>query len=66
MKHWNVKDEGSLVMFEPLSTKAKKWWADNIPDTCTKMGNYYVVEARYAVAIAQGILEHYEGEELCI
>tara|TARA_Y100001951_G_scaffold58355_1_gene46369 strand:- start:92 stop:250 length:159 start_codon:yes stop_codon:yes gene_type:complete len=48
-------NEGSIVLFEPLTDAARGWWTDNVDPEAQTMGQAYVVEHRYAPDIIEGI-----------
>lgn len=53
---FEVRNEGTIFLFTPLTQAAKDWIAENIPDDATYFGPALVVEHRYAADIAQGML----------
>ena len=58
---FDIRNEGSLVLFTPLDDAAKEWWEENVESAQT-FGPAYVVEHRYASGIIEGISAAKEGE----
>jgi len=56
MNHFDIRDEGSIVLFVPLTDDARQWWEDNVADGPT-FGLGYAVERRYAGDILRGLSE---------
>ena len=56
MPDFEIKDEGSLVLFRAQSDEAKTWWSENV-DAGLSFGYWKPVEHRYADAIADGIIQ---------
>jgi|TARA_R100001079_G_C4326839_1_gene101430 hypothetical protein len=54
--HFEIKNTGSIVLFEPLTEWASEWWEENVEDS-QMIGGAYAVEHRYAEDIAAGITE---------
>ena len=52
---FKIMNEGSIVLFEPLTDAARGWWTDNVDPEAQTMGQAYVVEHRYAPDIIEGI-----------
>ena len=48
-------NEGSIILFEPLTDAARSWWTDNVDPEAQTFGNAYAVEHRYAGDIVEGI-----------
>jgi hypothetical protein len=48
-------NEGSIVLFEPLTSAAQDWWASHVDSEAQTFGNAYAVEHRYAGDIVEGI-----------
>lgn len=58
-----IRKEGqTLYVFEPLTDAGKDWIKDNTPDDSPTIGDSLVVEHRYAVDLAGGMLD--DGLEL--
>ena len=53
--HFKIINDGSIVLFEPLTPAAQDWWDQNIDPECVKLGRTYAVEHRYAGDIMEGI-----------
>ena len=53
----SIHNEGSLVLFRPLSDIGRQWIAENIPEDAPKFGTAICVEPRYAGGIFRGMLE---------
>jgi hypothetical protein len=56
MKQMQIINQGSLVLFKPVTDFAKEWWADNVDTNAMMSGSFYVVEHRYANDIIEGFL----------
>jgi hypothetical protein len=55
---FSIRDEGTLVMFEPISRRAQDWWDDSVESpNWSKLGNSYAVDRRMAQAICIGLME---------
>ena len=52
---FKIKNEGSIVLFEPLTSAAQDWWSSNVDPDAQTFGNAYAVEHRYAGDIVEGI-----------
>ena len=52
---FKIRNEGSIVLFEPLTSTAQGWWSDNVDPEAQTFGNAYAVEHRYAPDIIEGI-----------
>jgi len=52
---FEIRNEGSIVLFEPLTDEARGWWTDNVDPEAQTFGNAYAVEHRYAPDIIEGI-----------
>lgn len=52
-----VIDSGSIVLFAPLTPKARAWCDEHLPEDCPRMGVNYAVERRYAGDIVTGMQE---------
>lgn len=52
-----VRNEGSIFLFVPLTEDANAWIEANIGDEAQFFGNALVVEHRYAENIAHGMQE---------
>ncbi|HTY74946.1 MAG TPA: hypothetical protein VMD05_05195, partial [Candidatus Nanoarchaeia archaeon] len=50
-----VKNEGSIFILRPVSTAAKDWANEHIPEDATHFGGGIVVEHRYIQDIIDGI-----------
>jgi len=48
-------NEGSIILFEPLTDAARSWWSSNVDPEAQTLGQSYVVEHRYAGDIVEGI-----------
>lgn len=51
-----VIDAGSIVLFAPLTERAKDWCAEHLPDDCPRMGVNYAIERRYAEDVFFGMV----------
>jgi hypothetical protein len=47
-----VRNEGSIFLFQPLTSRAKRWIAENVQPDTQWFGDALVVEHRYAVELA--------------
>lgn len=52
---FEIQDEGSIVLFRPLSEAAKEWVRECLPDDAQWFGDAVAVEHRYASNIIVGI-----------
>jgi len=52
---FKIINEGSIILFEPLTDAARSWWTTNVNPEAQTMGQAYVVEHRYAGDIVEGI-----------
>jgi hypothetical protein len=50
-----VQNEGSLMLFRPLTDAAREWINANVPDDAQWFGDALVVEWRYAAPLAEGM-----------
>lgn len=50
-----VNDQGTIVLFTPMTDTAKQWISEHIPDDAQWFGRSLVVEHRYADDIAVGM-----------
>ncbi len=55
---FRIRDEGTLILFDPQTERAREWWDACVEDGYT-VGPYRVVEHRMAQAILIGI--QYDG-----
>ena len=59
IEEFKINNQGTLILFTPLTDNAKQWWADNVDSNCQTFGNAYCVEHRYANDIIEGIQNNY-------
>ena len=52
-----VRDAGSLFLFCPLTPRAKAWIAEYVQPDALWFGNALVVEHRYALPLAEGMID---------
>jgi len=52
---FKIINEGSIILFEPLTDTARDWWSNHVDPEAQTMGPAYVVEHRYAGDIIEGI-----------
>jgi hypothetical protein len=52
-----VRNEGTLFLFNPLTSRAKEWIDNNVQDDAQWFGTTLVVEHRYAWGLAQGMTD---------
>ena len=52
---FEIVDHGTLVGFRASSDEAKEWWAANVDGECPRLGDFFLVEHRYARDILDGI-----------
>lgn len=52
-----VDDQGTIVLFRPVTEEAQDWIAHNVEDSATWLGGRLVVEHRYAPYMIEGMLE---------
>lgn len=50
-----VENHGSIILLRPVSSAAKEWIDEHIPEDAQYFGNAVVVEPRYIADIVQGI-----------
>ena len=50
-----VHNEGTVFLFNPLTSRAKEWIDDNVQPEAQWFGTTLVVEHRYAWGLAQGM-----------
>jgi hypothetical protein len=51
-----VSDQGSIVMFTPLTPAAEQWCSEHLPEDAPMFGTAYCVERRFAGNVWHGIL----------
>jgi hypothetical protein len=54
MADFLVVDEGTIILFEPMTDEAAAWWSENC-ETGMSMGAAYAVDHRCAQAILEGL-----------
>lgn len=52
-----VQNEGSIFLFHPLTKSADAWIEEHVAEGALYYGNALVVEHRYALDVAQGMLD---------
>lgn len=50
-----VREEGSIILFEPVTVKGQDWMEWNLDPEAQKLGDSVVVEWRYANDIIDGM-----------
>jgi len=50
-----IRNEGTVFLFNPLTSKAKQWMEQNVHPDAQWFGTTLVVEHRFAWALAQGM-----------
>jgi len=55
INEFGINDQGTLVLFTPLTDTARAWWSSNVDPDAQTYGAAYVVEHRYAQDIIEGI-----------
>jgi len=55
INQFKIINEGTIVLFQPLTSAAQDWWAGNVDPDAMTFGNAYAVEHRYAPDIIEGI-----------
>jgi len=55
INQFKIINEGSIILFEPLTDAARSWWSSNVDPEAQTFGQAYVVEHRYAGDIVEGI-----------
>ncbi len=50
-----VHNEGTVFLFNPLTSRAKEWIDENVQSDAQFFGTTLVVEHRYAWGLAQGM-----------
>jgi len=54
---FHVRDEGTLVLFTPITAGAREWWLEHVAEGITigsGVETTHVVEHRFAAAIVAG------------
>lgn len=54
---FRVRDEGTLVIIWPVSNEAVSWANEHLPDDCTRWGDGYVIDHRYAADVISGLFQ---------
>ena len=52
-----VRDAGTLFLFCPMTPRAKAWIAEYVQPDAQWFGNALVVEHRYALPLAEGMID---------
>ena len=52
-----VRNEGTIFLFRPLTEAAREWLAENVDEEAMYYGEFLVVEHRYADDLAQGMID---------
>lgn len=50
-----IQNEGTLYLLIPVTTEAKTWASDNLPEDAPRLGQNVAVEHRYILSIVDGI-----------
>lgn len=50
-----IQDEGTIVLFTPVTDAGTDWCAEHLPDDCPRFGSAFAIEHRFAEAIADGM-----------
>lgn len=53
---FNIRNEGTIVLFTPNTDRAKQWIAENVAEDSSWLGPALVVEHRYAGPLLEGII----------
>ena len=61
-RDFSFVDHGSIVILKPLTSAARSWASDHLPDDCARWGSGYVIEHRYFADVLDGI----DGDGLVI
>lgn len=59
MLDWYIIDEGSIVLFEPLTRTAREWLEDNVDEPWQWLGNALAVDHRAAQDLYDAIVEDF-------
>ena len=51
---FELNDQGTIWIFDPISTAALQWCYAHLPEDCPRWGKGYVVEHRYIEDIVNG------------
>ena len=51
-----LRHEGTLIGFEPLTQAARDWFSEHLPDDMPTLGNVAYVETRYADQSIDGLV----------
>ena len=52
-----VANEGTVFLFSPLSHEAREWIDEHVAADAQWFGSVLVVEHRYALGLAQGLID---------
>jgi len=55
MPDFEISDQGTLVLFRPLTAAADEWVKENVDPKAQWFGGALVVEHRYAADLLQGV-----------
>ena len=58
--HFDINNQGTLVLFVPKTHWAKDFWEEKVDPNCQTFGDGYCVEHRYAQDIMDGIQDELE------
>lgn len=50
-----VRNEGTILLFRPVSEQAREWLSENVQSDATWFGRALVVEHRYADGLIEGL-----------
>ena len=56
MTDFTIQNEGSILLFRPLTDAAREWLKENVQEDAQWFGDALVVECRYAGDLAVGML----------
>jgi hypothetical protein len=56
MPDFTVRNEGTILLFYPLTDPAREWLKENVQDDAQWFGDALVVEHRYAGDLAMAML----------
>ena len=57
MADFIIQNEGSILLFRPLTDSTREWLEENVQEGALWFGRALVVEHRYAGGLAVGLLK---------
>ena len=53
---FRLRDEGSIVILDPLNEQAESWGTEHLEESVLRWGRGFVIEPRYVGAIVDGLV----------